>query len=125
MALHPDTIRAIPNNWDATKYDGPQDVRPWLMEIEEKCRIDRIPEAQMTEIAIECTDGEVNIVLTAMFEAKVAEAGEWPWADFKECVIQIEGEHNKLYCWPQPWTPPTICDRRLQAKHKGSVPEIR
>ena len=51
----------------------------------------------MTEVAVKSTDGEVNRILTAMFEAKVAEAGVWPWTNFKECVIQIEGEHNQLY----------------------------
>ena len=124
MVLHAETIRAILNNWDATRYNGSQDVRPWLMEIEEKCRIYGIPQIQMTEVAIRCTDGEVNTVLTAMFEARVAEAGPWLWTDFKECVIQIEGERNQLN-QPRPWTPLTDCDRQLQAKYEGSVSEIR
>ena len=96
MPLQAETIRAI-LNWDVQKYNGSQDVRPWLMQIEENCRICGIPEIEMTEVAVKSTDGEVNTVLTAMFEARVAEAGVWPWADFKECVIQIEGGHNQPY----------------------------
>lgn len=92
MVLHRDTIVAILNNWNAPKYDGSQDVRPWLKGIEELCRIYGIPPIQMTEMAVKSTSGEANPVLMAMFEAKVAEAGTWEWADFKECVIQIEGE---------------------------------
>ena len=97
MPLQAKTIKAILNNWDTQKYNGSQDVRPWLIQIEENCRIYGIPEAQMTEVAVKSTDGEVNKVLTAMFEVKVAEAGVWSWADFKECVIQIEGKHSQLY----------------------------
>ena len=78
-------------------YNGSQDVRPWLMQIEENCHLYGIPEIQMTEVAVGSTDGEVNTVLTAMFEVKITEAGVWPWADFKECVIQIEGEYNHMY----------------------------
>ena len=94
MTLKAETIRAILNNWDVQKYNGLQDVRPWLLRIEENCQIYGIPETQMTEVAVKSTDGEVNTTLTAMFEAKVAEVGVWSWADFKECVIQIEGERN-------------------------------
>lgn len=94
MALHPDTIIAILNNWDAPKYDGSKDVRPWLKAIEDLCRIYGIPRFQMTEMAVKCTAGLANPVLTAIFEAKVAEAGVWWWEDFKQCVIQIEGEHK-------------------------------
>ena len=97
MALQAETIKAILNNWDVQKYDGLQDVRPWLAQIEENSQIYGIPETQMTEVAAKSTDGEVNTVLTAMLEAKVAEAGVWPWTDFKESVIQIEGEHDQLY----------------------------
>lgn len=100
MPLHPDTITAILNNWDAPKYDGLQDVRPWLKAIEELCRIYGIPPIQMTEMAVKCTAGEANLVLAAMFEAKLAEAGVWEWVDFKECVIQIEGEFE--YDQPHP-----------------------
>lgn len=92
MVLHPDTIRAILNNWDAPKYDGSQDVRPWLRAIEDLCRIYGIPYIQMTEMAVECTAGHANPILTAIFEAKVAKAGIWFWEDFKRCVIHIEGE---------------------------------
>jgi hypothetical protein len=92
MALHPDTLTAILNNWDAPKYDGSQDVRPWLKAIEELCRIYGIPWIQMTVMAVNCTAGQANPVLTAMFEAKVTKAGVWLWEDFKQCVIQIEGE---------------------------------
>lgn len=92
MVLHPDTIKAIINNWDAPKYDGSQDVRPWLRAMEELCRIYGIPPAQMTEMAVKCTAGAANPVLAAMFNARVAEAGVWLWADFKQCVIQIEGK---------------------------------
>lgn len=92
MVLHPDTIKAIINNWDAPKYDGSQDVRPWLRAMEELCRIYGIPPVQMTEMAVKCTAGAANPVLAAMFNARVAEAGVWLWADFKQCVIQIEGK---------------------------------
>ena len=92
MVLHPDTLTAILNNWDAPKYDGSQDVYPWLMAIEELCRIYGIPPVQMTEMAVRCTTGHANPVLTAMFEVKAAKAGTWLWGDFKQCVIQIEGE---------------------------------
>ena len=95
MPLRAETIKAILNNWDVQRYNGLQDVRPWLKHTEENCRIYGIPETQMTEVAVKSTDGEANKVLTAMFEVKVAEAGVWSWADFKECVIQIEGEHNQ------------------------------
>ena len=94
MVLHPDTLTAILNNWDAPKYDGSQDVRPWLRAIEELCRIYGIPSIQMTEMAIECTAGKANPVLTAILEAKVSEAGIWLWQDFKHCVIQIEGKRK-------------------------------
>ena len=124
MPLDADALRTILNKWDTAKYDGSQDVRPWLTEIEETCNIYDIPEIQTTEVAVERTEGEVNSVLTAMFKTKVAEAGVWPWADFKECVTQIQGEYNQPY-QPQPWTPLTNCDRRLQAKYEGSVSEIR
>lgn len=120
MAPYFDTIKSILNNWDATKYNGSQDVRPWLREIEEKYHIHGIPEIQMTEVAVKSTDGEVNTVLKAMLEAKVAEAGAWSWEDFKESMIQIEGEHNQLY-QPRPWTPLTGCDRQ----YERSVSEIR
>ena len=95
MALRADIIKSILNIWDVTKYNGSQNVGLWLMEIEEKHQIYSIPEIQMTEMAVKSTDGEVNTVLTAMFEAMMAVAGVWPWADFKECVIRIEGEHNQ------------------------------
>ena len=94
MVLHSDTIKAILNYWNAPKYDGSQDVRQWLKEIEELCKIYGIPPAQTTEMAIKCTVGEANTVLAAMLETKVTEAGVWSWAEFKECVIQIEGEHS-------------------------------
>ena len=77
VPLHADDIGAILNSWDATEYDGSRDVRSWLMEIEEKYRIYGILEIQMTDVVAKCTDGEVKTVLTAMFEAKVAEAGVW------------------------------------------------
>ena len=92
MALRPETIKAILNNWNAPKYDGSQDVRQWLKEIERLSQIYGIPPAQMTEMAVRCTVGEVNTVLTAMLGTRVGEAGVWAWADFRECVIQIEGE---------------------------------
>jgi len=92
MVLHSDTIKAILSYWNAPKYDGSQDVRQWLREIEKLCEVYGIPPAQMTEMAIKCTAGEANTVLTAMLGTKVSEAGVWPWTDFKECVIQIEGE---------------------------------
>jgi len=95
MTLHADTIRAILNNWDAPKYDGSQDVRQWLRAIERLCKIYGIPPAQITEMAVKCTAGEANPILTAMLQAKVAEAGVWLWVDFKECVIQIEGERSQ------------------------------
>lgn len=100
MVLHPDTLTAILNNWDAPKYDGSQDVRAWLRSIEELCRIYGIPWIQMTEMALGCTAGKANPVLTAIFQAKVAETGIWLWGDFKQCVIQIEGECrcNLLQC---------------------------
>ena len=113
MVLHPDTITAILNNWDAPKYDGLQDVRPWLKAIEELCRIYGIPLVQMTEMAVKCTTGQANPVLTAMFEAKVTEAGVWGWAEFKECVTLIEGElkHNLLARRPRPRIVLTAYDR--------------
>ncbi|KAF9780103.1 hypothetical protein BJ322DRAFT_1084565 [Thelephora terrestris] len=95
MVLHPDTITAIINNWDAPKYDGSQDVRPWLRAMEEICRIYGIPLVQMTEMAIKCTAGQASPVLTAMFDARVAEAGGWLWVDFKQCVIQIEDNYRR------------------------------
>jgi hypothetical protein len=94
MVLHSDTIRAILNNWDAPNYDGSQDVRQWLGSIEKLCKIYGIPPAQMTEMAVKSTTGEANPILNAMFEAKVTETGKWLWVDFKECVIQIEGEYS-------------------------------
>ena len=97
MAPLAETIKAILDNWDVQKYDGLQDVRLWLAQIEENFHIHGIPETQMTEVAARSTDGEVNTVLTAMVAAKVAEAGVWLWTDFKECLIQIEGEHSQLY----------------------------
>lgn len=113
MALHPDTLTAILNNWDAPKYDGSQDVRPWLKAIEELCRIYGIPRIQITEMGVNCTAGQANLVLTAMFEARVAEVGVWEWAEFKECVIRIEGEleHGQLALQPQPWIELTTYDR--------------
>jgi len=51
----------------------------------------------MTEMAIRCTAGQANLVLVAMFEAKIAEESVWSWTDFQACVIQIEGEHSQLY----------------------------
>ena len=120
MPLHARTIEAILSNWGATKYNGSQDVRPWLTEIEEEYRIHGIPEIQMTDMAVRSTDGEVNTVLTAMYEAKVAEGGKWSWEDFKESVIKIEGKPNQLY-QPRPWTPLTNRDRQLQGKCEGSV----
>jgi len=95
MVLYPDTITAILNNWDAPKYNGSQDVRPWLKAIEELCRIYGIPPVQMTEMAVKCTAGEANPVLMAMFDAKVVEEGVWWWTDFKECVIQIEDSYRQ------------------------------
>lgn len=92
MALHPDTLTAILNNWDAPKYDGSQDVRPWLMAIEELCRIYGIPWIQMTEMAVRSTAGNAYPVLTAMLETQVAGAGMWSWEDFKQSVIHIEGK---------------------------------
>ena len=92
MDLHSDNIEAVLNNWDAPKYDGSQDVRQLLRKIEKLRQIYGLSPAQMTEMAIKYTVGEANTVLKAMLESKVAEAGAWPWADFKECVIQIEGE---------------------------------
>ena len=94
MALHPDTITAILNNWAAPKYDGSQDVRRWLTAIEKLCQIYGIPPIQMTEIVVQCTTGLANPVLTAIFKAKVADTGLWSWTDFKEFVIRIEGEHT-------------------------------
>jgi hypothetical protein len=96
MVLHSDTVTAILNNWNAPKYDGSQDVRPWLKAIEELCRIYGIPPTQMTEVAVKSTAGKASPVLTAMF-AKVTEAGVWEWVDFKKCVIQIEGELEYSY----------------------------
>ena len=121
MPLHADDIEAILSNWGATKYDGSQDVRPWLTEIEEKYQIYGIPEIQMTDMAVKSTDGEVNTVLTAIYKAKAAVAGGWSWEDFKEFVIQVEGKRNQ----PQPRTPLTNRDRRLQGKYEGSASEIR
>jgi len=95
MPLHADDITAILNNWDATKYDGSQDVQPWLTEIEEKYQIYGIPEIQMTDMAVKSTNGEVNTVLTAIYKARVAVAGEWSWADFKEFVTQVEDGYRE------------------------------
>ena len=94
MALHPDAITAILNNWDAPKYDGSQDVRLWLRAIEELCRIYGIPQIQMTEMAVKCTAGQANPVLTSIFEAMVTEVGVWLWEDFKQYVIRIEGGYG-------------------------------
>ena len=94
MVLHPDTLTAILNNWDAPKYDGSQDVRPWLKAIEELCRIYGVPPIQMTEMAVRSTDGKASPVLTAMFNARIDEVGVWEWPGFKACVIRIEGEHS-------------------------------
>ena len=102
MALHPDTLVAILNNWDAPKYDGSQDVRPWLRAIEELCRIYGIPPIQMTEMAVKCTAGQAHPVLTAMFEATVTKGGFWLWADFKRCVTDIEGKCECCRC--QQWS---------------------
>ena len=110
MPLHADNIAAILDNWDATKYDGSQDVQLWLTEIEEKYRIHGIPEIHMTDMAVKSTDGEVNTVLTAIYKAKAAVAGGWSWEDFKEFVIQVEGKRDQLH-QPRPWTPLTNCDR--------------
>ena len=110
MVLYPDTIKAILNNWNAPKYDGTQDVRQWLKEIQELLRIYGIPPVQMTEVAIKCTAGEANSVLAAMFKARVAEAGVWLWEDFKECVTQIEGEYSQP-SQPRVWVVLTNCDR--------------
>jgi len=124
MVLHSDTIKAILNNWNAPKYDGLQDVRQWLGEIEKLCKIYGIrAPAQMTEMAIKCTVGEANTVLAAMLKTKVTEAGVWPWADFKECVIQIEGKHSQP-SQPRIWVILTSCDRWLQAEYEGLVPHI-
>lgn len=90
MDLHSDIVAAI---FNTPKYDGSQDVRTWLRTIEELCQRHNIPPTQMTEIAVKCTTGQANLVLTAMLEAKVAEADVWSWADFERCVIQIEGEN--------------------------------
>ena len=95
MALRSHTITAILNNRNAPEYDGSQDVHQWLRAIEELCKIYGIPPVQMAEMAIKCTAGEANSILTPMLEAKVAEVGVWLWVDFKECVIQIEGEHSQ------------------------------
>jgi len=94
-SLHAGAIKAILSNWGATMYNGSQDVRPWLMEIEEKYRIHGIPEIHMTDMAVKLTNGEVNTVLTSMYKAKVAEAGVWSWEDFKEFVIQIEDNYRE------------------------------
>ena len=103
-------ITAILKNWDAPEYDGSQDVGQWLRTIETLCRIYEIPPAQMTEVAVKCTSGEANLILTAMLEVKVTEAGVWLWADFSESVIQIEGEHSQP-SQPQFWVVPTNRDR--------------
>jgi hypothetical protein len=109
MVLPSNTIRAILDHWDAQSYDGSQDVRQWLGSIEGLCQMYGIPPVQMTEVAVKCTAGEVKSILEAMFEAKVAEAGMWLWAEFKECVIQIHGEHGQttpatiLGCTDQLW----------------------
>ena len=95
MTLHTAAITAILNDRNAPKYDGSQDAHRWLREIEELCETHGIPSAQMTEIAVKCTAGVTNIMLKAMLEAKVAEVGVWLWADFKECVIRIEGKHSQ------------------------------
>ena len=121
MSLQAETIRGILNKWNVQTYDGLQDVRSWLVQIEENSRIHGIPETQMTEVATNSTDGEVKTVLTAMLEAMVAEAGVWPWTDFKKWVIQIEGEHNQLYR-PSPRTALTSYDRKL---HERSVFDIQ
>ena len=97
MEFHPDVLTAILNEWDAPRYDGSQDARLWLREIEELCRRDNIPPTQMTEMAVRCTAGQASVVLTAMFEARIAEESVWSWEDFKACAIQIEGEHSKPY----------------------------
>jgi len=116
MRLHSDATEA---NLDAPKYDGSQDARQWLSEIEKLCQ-DGIPPAQMTEMALKCTAGEANLVLTAMFETKVAKEGAWLWPDFKECVIQIEGEHSQP-SRPRVWVVLISCDRWLQAEYEGLV----
>jgi len=95
MALNAGAIKALLSNWGATMYDGSQDVRPWLMEIEEKYRIHGIPEIHMTDMAVKFTNGEVNTVLTAMYKARVAEAGAWSWEDFKESLIKIEDDYRE------------------------------
>jgi len=95
MEFHPEVITAILNTWGAPKYDGSQDVRLWLREIEKLCRRHSIPPTQMTEMAVRCTAGQASLVLVAMFEAKIAEDSVWSWADFEACVIQIEGEHSQ------------------------------
>ena len=124
IALRSHTITAILNNWNAPRYDGSQDARQWLRAIEEFCKIYGIPPVQMAEMAIKCTAGEANSILTPMLEAKVAEAGVWLWIDFKECVIQIEGEHSQP-SQPQLWVVLTSCDRYTQAEYEGLVPYIR
>ena len=124
MALRSHTITAILNNRNAPEYDGSQDVHQWLRAIEELCKIYSIPPVQMAEIAIKCTAGEANSILTPMLEAKVAEAGVWLWVDFKECVIQIEGEHSQP-SQPQLWVVLTSRDRYTQAEYEGLVPYIR
>ena len=124
IALNAGAIKTLVSNWGATMYDGSRDVRPWLMEIEEKYRIHGIPEIHMTDMAVKFTNGEVNTVLTAMYKARVAEAGAWSWEDFKESVIKIEGKRNRLY-QPRPWTPLTNRGRRLQGKYEMSVSNIR
>lgn len=87
MEIHPDIFATV---FSPQEYDGSQDTRTWLRTIEELCQGLNIPLTQMTEIAVKCTTGQVNLDLTAMFEAKVAESGVWSWADFKEHVIQGE-----------------------------------
>jgi len=118
MVLHTDITTAIPNDWNAPKYDGSQDVRQWLKTIEELCNTHGIPPAQMTEIGVKCTAGEANLVLKAMFEAKVAEVGVWLWADFKECVIRIQGEHIQP-SQPQFWVVLTNYADRYRQNMKG------
>ena len=108
--LHPNTLTAILNNWNAPTYDGSQGVRQWLRAMEELLRIYGIPPVQMTEMAVRSAVREANLVLAAMFEVKVAEAGVWLWEDFKECVIQIEGEHSQP-SQPRVWVVLTNCDR--------------
>jgi len=95
MDLHSDIIAAILNTWDAPTYDGSQDARQWLRAIEELCQRYNIPPTQRTEMAVKCTAGQANLVLTAMLKAKVDKAGVWSWADFKACVILIEGKYSQ------------------------------